>query len=111
MRFATPNPSAAGVAIGLWLAVALLALALDSSFQRALAHAESGGIEQPVVNKHPGARHRADIQPKAVPSKLAGAPALLPRVSFLRFDLKQNLTTWPVLSNHVERSPPSSIAS
>lgn len=111
MRFGSRNPSAAGVAIGLWLTLALLALALDHSLQRATAHADSGSIEQPIANKHPGARHRADIQPKAALSKVAGAPALLPRVSFLRVDLKQNLTTWPVLSNPVERSPPSLIAS
>ena len=30
--------------------------------------------------------------------------------SALRFDLKQNLSTWPVLSNRLERSPPLLLA-
>jgi|GEM_PF-2744614 len=39
-------------------------------------------------------------------SKIAGISGVTLSAASLRFDLKQNLSTWPVLSNRFQRSPP-----
>lgn len=52
------------------------------------------------------APHCANDRPSIAPSKIVGALGLSLSSSSLRFDLKQNLSTWPVLSNGHERSPP-----
>jgi hypothetical protein len=111
MRPGLQKTSGAKAALALLLPITLLALALDYSFHRAAPNTSAVGIEQPLAHKHHGARVRADIHPSPALSKVADAPALPPSVFFLRVDLKQDLTTWPVLSNYIERSPPFFIAS
>jgi hypothetical protein len=57
-------------------------------------------IDDPFRGKHNGP---ADLAINKSASGLSFGSSL----SLLRFDFKQNLRTWPVLSNGIERSPPS----
>ena len=111
MRPGLQKISGAKAALALLLPITLLALALDYSFHRSAPNASAVGTEEPLANKNPGARHRAEFHPHVALLKDAGAPAISPAAFFLRVDLKQDLTTWPVLSNYVERSPPFFITS
>lgn len=51
-------------------------------------------------------RYYTSAQPLLGPSKIPGLPGFVLSSAAFRFDLKQNLSTWPVLSNRRERSPP-----
>lgn len=55
-------------------------------------------------------RHSASIQPWFGLCKIAGISGVALSAASLRFDLKQNLSTWPVLSDRLQRSPPLHIA-
>jgi hypothetical protein len=57
-------------------------------------------INDPLRGKHNGP---ADLALNRSASGLSFGSSL----SLLRFDFKQNLRTWPVLSNGIERSPPA----
>ena len=57
-------------------------------------------IDDPFRDKHNGP---ADLAINRSASGLSFGSSL----SLLKFDFKQNLRTWPVLSNGIERSPPS----
>jgi hypothetical protein len=52
-----------------------------------------------------GEKHKARVQLALHTS--AGDLSFGFSLSFLRFDFKQNLRTWPVLATGIERSPPS----
>ena len=63
-------------------------------------------IEKAPIKTPEGARQKAANKPGLALSKITGL-SFLYSFSLFRFDFKQNLRTWPVLSNGRERSPPS----
>jgi hypothetical protein len=94
------------VAITVVLQLALITVAPALSFEGLLVKAGDSSIGKPFAHCFPRFRHCANVQPSLTPGKIAGVSGLPLSSAALRFDLKQNLSTWPVLSNRLERSPP-----
>lgn len=98
------------VAIAVVLQLALITVAPAFSYDGSLVKAGDSSIGKPFAQCLPRFRHCANVHPSLRTIKIAGASGLPLSSASLRFDLKQNLSTWPVLSNGIERSPPPFLA-
>jgi len=98
------------VAIIVVLQLASITVAPALSFDGLRVKAGDSSIGKPFAHCFPRFRYCANVQSSFAPRKIAGVSGLPLSSSALRFDLKQNLSTWPVLSNRLERSPPLLLA-
>lgn len=98
------------VAIVVVLQLVSITVAPALSFDGLLVKAGDSSIGKPNAHCFSRFRYCANVHPSFAPSKIAGVSGLPLSSSALRFDLKQNLSTWPVLSNRLERSPPLLLA-
>jgi hypothetical protein len=80
-----------------------LVSSLDGAFGLARLEAAKRGLAQ----SHEIIRHKAKNIPGLSLAKTLISLSFLYSFSLLRFDFKQNLRTWPVISNGTTRSPPS----
>lgn len=96
-----------GLAIAVALQIAWITVAPDYFYDGVIAKAGASAIGKPVAKYFPGSRHQSDVPSCLGLSKIAGDLGLRFTASLFRFDLKQNLSTWPVFSNGLARSPPT----
>lgn len=104
MRFAFQ--SKLNIAVAVVLQFALITAVPALSYEGLLVKSGDATVGKPPAQCLSRARYCANVPPSHGLSKIAGAMGLSLSSSSLRFDLKQNLSTWPVLSNGLERSPP-----
>jgi hypothetical protein len=64
-------------------------------------------VEKVSLKGSEGLRHKPLYKPALALPKALVKLSFVFSLSLLRFDFKQNLHTWPVLSNGLERAPPS----
>jgi len=94
------------VAIAAALQIALVTVTPTWSYDGQRVKSGDAALGKSFAQCLPRSRQWASAPPLFGLNKIAGAANLPLSSSALRFDLKQNLSTWPVLSNDLERSPP-----
>ena len=98
------------IAVAVVLQFALITVAPAFSYDGLLVKASDSSVGKPFAKCFLRSRYCANVQPSFGPIKIPGASGLPLSSASLRFDLKQNLSIWPVLSNGLERSPPRFLA-
>jgi hypothetical protein len=93
------------VALAVMLQIVLVTVTPELSYDGLLAKGGSA-IGKPIANCFSRVRPCGHADSWLGMGKIAGAPGFFLSSSSLRFDLKQNLSNWPVLSDGLERSPP-----
>jgi len=105
-RFNGAKESKFVLAVPYLLLVTVTSLFLHYSGDGILGHSRFVAVEKAPMKTPEGASQKAASKPGLALNKITGL-SFLYSFSLLRFDFKQNLRTWPVLSNGRERSPPS----
>jgi hypothetical protein len=104
-RFKAAKESKLVLAITCLLLIAIASLFLHYSVDGTLGASKFEAIEKASAKGFNGIRQKSADRPALVVNK--GDLPFVPSFSLFRFDFKQNLRTWPVLSNGLERSPPT----
>jgi hypothetical protein len=94
------------VALAVALQLVVITVAPALSYDGLLVKSKDSSVGKPSVQCFSRSRYCVNVQSSFGPGRIAGASGFPLSSSWLRFDLKQNLSVWPVLSNGRERSPP-----
>jgi hypothetical protein len=89
------------------LLISLTSLFLHYSIDGILGQSRSGALQNAPIKGPDGARLKIANKPGLALNKITINLSFLSAFSLIRFDLKQNLRLWPVLSDGLQRSPPS----
>jgi len=107
MRSKAARESKFVVAVSCLVLIMTASLFLHYSLDGILGPSRFEAIEKAPAKGFEGVRQKVTDRPALALYKTAVHLSFLSSFSLLRFDFKQNLRTWPVLSNGLERSPPS----
>jgi hypothetical protein len=88
------------------LVIAISPLILHYCVDGAPGHSRLEAIDKGPFKSPEGVRQKATNRPALALHKTKVNLNFVSYSFLLRFDLKQNLRSWPVLSNDLERSPP-----
>jgi hypothetical protein len=88
------------------LVITISSLFLHVSTEEPLEHLRLAAIEKVPFKTPEGVRQKATHRPGPALHKSKVNLNFVSYSFLLRFDFKQNLRTWPVLANDLERSPP-----
>ena len=95
------------LAVPYLLLITVTLLFLHYSLDGVLGQSRFEAVEKAPTKGPEGARQKALNRQGLALNKITVNLGFLSAFSLLGFDFKQNLRTWPVLSNGLERSPPS----
>lgn len=110
MRCKAARESKFVLAVPYLLLITVTSLFLHYSLDGIPGQSRVEAIEKAPIKALEAARPKAykgANKPGLALNKTAVHLSFISSFSLLRFDFKQNLRTWPVLSNGLERSPPS----
>jgi hypothetical protein len=94
------------LAVSYLLVITVTSLFLHYSLDGMPGQSRIEAIEKAPIKGLEGPRQKAANKSGLAINKSTANLSLVSSFSLLRFDFKQNLRTWPVLSNDLERSPP-----
>ena len=94
------------LAVPYLLVITVTSLLLQYSFDGILGQSRFEAVEKAPIKGPEGIRQKVANKPGLALNKTTVNLSFVSSFSLLRFDFKQNLRTWPVLSNGLERSPP-----